>query len=710
MEGGALAAMSSCPHTSGIAHNGHWFMGASAGPVPRTMDPPPALLRPSQMQQGREASVAKPGAVGRRVDGAGPLPGGAGGKAVGGGARPAGARGVGLKRGEAELKGPSAAPGANAGGKAAERGKAGAEGVSEQRGKVGGAGGVKGAPTAAAAAAASGDPSGGGAGAKAAERGAGGSAAAAAKAKADAGERGDHPGRAAGRVGDNVAARPSDGPSDRGEDRGKAAAAGGGRGAKASPGGDKRPQILQDILQAQPDAAKSPEGRPGGSRNVEGKADKVPAPAPAARVPPRTAPQRGADPAAEASSSGGRGGQRPLPPSAQRRPASPAANSKPPPPTARVVRPSSSSSSRPSSAGERPLSAGRQLAERRNQAPAPRSRNQAAKDIVAALPDHPPPPRGCAVRGAPVTGGVTGMRPSREQLMKQRQAKQLPNARRDELIRQRAGIAGRKETPAPDRRAPQEGEAGSTPPPQQPAASPRDPMPDFLPAEGAGAFSAETPFGKVSNSGNVEFRFGGQAPAPSSGAGEDAGMDAEHDVLRVTYGMEECEPHMAQLGVYGYEGFDEDGEEGVDEDNVVWRVKDEADPTSQVEDGEEVLEGDEHVADSEEEEDSGPVFLTEDEMNMTVDELWERKASLMEAVDRTKQTAVDLVGKEAFDQLHKVLASHMASSEGDAVGTMDLSRIVFDIIPESKVEVVTLVYRLFYLQDELSSVESDLQK
>uniref|UniRef100_A0A061SER0 non-specific serine/threonine protein kinase n=1 Tax=Tetraselmis sp. GSL018 TaxID=582737 RepID=A0A061SER0_9CHLO len=80
-----------------------------------------------------------------------------------------------------------------------------------------------------------------------------------------------------------------------------------------------------------------------------------------------------------------------------------------------------------------------------------------------------------------------------------------------------------------------------------------------------------------------------------------------------------------------------------------------------------------------------------------------RTSKLKDAVAQTKASIEAMVGTEAMERLYDLLKQR---SEGDAMvgdssSIADLSRVVFKIIPYDKAEVLSLVYKLLYLEGQL---------
>jgi len=79
-----------------------------------------------------------------------------------------------------------------------------------------------------------------------------------------------------------------------------------------------------------------------------------------------------------------------------------------------------------------------------------------------------------------------------------------------------------------------------------------------------------------------------------------------------------------------------------------------------------------------------------------------RAEKLSSAVEQTKRSIEEMVGAEAMAKLYELLKQR---SDGEAMSAdnniADLSRVVFKIIPYDKAEVLSLVYKLLYLEGQL---------
>jgi NIMA (never in mitosis gene a)-related kinase len=81
-----------------------------------------------------------------------------------------------------------------------------------------------------------------------------------------------------------------------------------------------------------------------------------------------------------------------------------------------------------------------------------------------------------------------------------------------------------------------------------------------------------------------------------------------------------------------------------------------------------------------------------------------RAEKLSSAVEQTKRSIEEMVGAEAMGKLYELLKQRSDSDGGSGASDnsiADLSRVVFKIIPYDKAEVLSLVYKLLYLEGQL---------
>ena len=76
----------------------------------------------------------------------------------------------------------------------------------------------------------------------------------------------------------------------------------------------------------------------------------------------------------------------------------------------------------------------------------------------------------------------------------------------------------------------------------------------------------------------------------------------------------------------------------------------------------------------------------------------EREHHMRSALMIQKAACLDMIGESAYGQLYELLKSNQL----DEKSMTDLSRHVFKIIPYDKSEVIQMLYKLLYLESQLS--------
>lgn len=154
--------------------------------------------------------------------------------------------------------------------------------------------------------------------------------------------------------------------------------------------------------------------------------------------------------------------------------------------------------------------------------------------------------------------------------------------------------------------------------------------------------------------------------------------------------------HMGRLGIDDDEG---DGEEEEEKDNPYMNPVTYRDEEG--EDGEEEEEEEGY----DEGEGEGEYYEEEEEYEEEGDhgEGWqqpspEREQHMRAALMIQKAACLDMIGEGAYAQLYELLKSNQL----DEKSMTDLSRHVFKIIPYDKSEVIQMLYKLLYLESQLS--------